>query len=168
MLELYGKLKELDSKSDPKAILGSDLTNLLVLVNYMAKYAIVTPHSFDLKKCNDGACCGVICISANVQDGVTQRQPAPRLDPLQNGNFFRREDALANTRVGDATLIGFTDLPSMATDNVKVKTKKSLADQDKKVAKELNLRSWNPKKVRTCVSIATSLDASTLQMMTIM
>jgi hypothetical protein len=77
VLELYGELKKLDPKFNPKAMLSSDLANLPGLVNYMATHAIISPYSFDLRKCNDNACCGAICTPANVRDVVMQRQPAP-------------------------------------------------------------------------------------------
>ena len=51
------------------------------------------------------------------------------------------EDALTNTGGCDATLTIFPKLPSVAPCNGKAKTKKSLADQDKMIVKELKLNS---------------------------
>ena len=128
MLNLYDDFKKLDSKFDPKAMLSSNLATIPSLVNYMAKHAIVTPYSFNLKKCNYEACHGAIHTPANIWHVVMQRQYVPRLDPLQKGHSFRREDVLVNTSVGDATLICFTDVTSMSTENMKVGTKKFLTD----------------------------------------
>ena len=57
---LHKQLKNIDPACVPAVTLKEHLINVPQLVAYWDKYAAVTPYSFDIQKCDNPACYGVI------------------------------------------------------------------------------------------------------------
>ena len=91
------------------------------------------------------ACFSPLDTPAQFHDLEIQPQATPRLDPIQDGNFLSRADALDRSNAN--ALTDLTDLPSNAPNPEKEDGKKRVA-RDKAINKELKLRSWESKKTR--------------------
>ena len=119
----------------------------------MRKHALILPYSISIQKCNNVSCCGELRSPVAHRNLVMQRQPTPRIDTSnsQQGNHFLSRDHALRLFANNASAISdLTDLPSKRVDELK-EAQKMKATRDKEVAQKLDLRSWDPKKVRSVV-----------------
>ena len=78
-----------------------------------------------------------------------QRQPTPKKDPTRPGHFLRRKDALHLADNDTKALEDLCGLPSMNNEKLKKSAEwKALKAMDVARASELNLRSFDTKKVK--------------------
>jgi len=144
---LYDELKAIDPNFNKESMLKSDMVKMMNMSKYWDKHAVATPYSFDLRKCNNEDCCGVIRTPMEVRDLVMQRTPTPRHDPLRVGHFKRREQLLSSANTNPNAMTDLTDLPSMKEDKNKEDTKER-TNRDLLVSQAAGVRSWEFKKVK--------------------
>lgn len=144
---LYDELKAIDPNFNKESMLKSDMVKMKNMSKYWDKHAVATPYSFDLRKCNNEDCCGVIRTPMEVRDLVMQRTPTPRHDPLRVGHFKRREQLLSSANTNPNAMTDLTDLPSMKEDKNKEDTKER-TNRDLLVSQAAGVRSWEFKKVK--------------------
>ena len=92
------------------------------------------------------------------RDLAMQRQPTPKLDPLQKGHFLWRKDALAGGNVATEALTDLSDLPSQKQEGPKAEAKLR-AKRDERATKAAGLKSWDGKKLRCTVTCYECLKA---------
>ena len=144
---LHNHLKAIDPAYTPSITKTEHMKKVPKLEGFIRSHAVITPYSLSIQKCNDAACCGVIRTPLEVRDLALQRQPTPRLDPNRPDHFFRRDQALAAAVNNPSALTELSDMPSSIGDEKKELAKKHKA-RDADLAKRLNLKSWEGKKVR--------------------
>ena len=75
-----------------------------------------------------------------------QRQPTPIINPRRTEHFYSRDEVITMFAGNEDALTDFSDLPSYKSQGAETK-----AQRDRAVAKELKLKSWDPKKLRSFI-----------------
>ena len=111
-------------------------------------HAVDHPYMFDLIKCKNAACCGELKTPLEFQELALQRQPTPRKDPMREGHFYRRSEALKLFAGDAAAFTNLSDLPSHKSGDKK-QSKKDKEKRDTEMAKKLGRNIWQAKAVRS-------------------
>ena len=84
LVNLHDRLKQIYPEYTPSTFLKGHLKTVSHLAVYMESYAVSSPYSFFLQKCEDISYCDKICtpVENRIQDFVIQKQPTPRLIPI--------------------------------------------------------------------------------------
>ena len=146
---LHDQLKTIDPAYSPTVFLKDHLKNVAKLVASIDLHVVATPYSYSIQKCTNLACC---CqMRTPVENGIRalgmQRQPTPREDTKRKGHFLSREQSILESTNNPGLLVDLSDLPSVIGDHLKALARNRIK-RDTCVAKVLNLKSWDAKKVR--------------------
>lgn len=152
--DLHSILSKIDNKYDQSYRNAEDAKKMPTMSIWMKKHALILPYSISIQKCNDVSCCGELRSPVAFRNLVMQRQPIPqgwiRQTLNEKNHFLSRDDALRLFANNTSAVSDLTDLPSKKVDELK-EAQKMKATRDKEVAQKLDLRSWDPKKVRSVV-----------------
>ena len=151
--KLHAILLGMDSKYKEDLSRAEDLTKVLVVLDgWIKKHCVVTPYSFSIQKCSDRRCCPPFRTPAALCKLAMERQPTPREDQSRPGHFLEREDALRKYGNDPSSSVDLSDLPSMNTKKKELaERRKALTSRDIATSKRLELKSWDPKKVKGIV-----------------
>ncbi len=146
---LHNQLAKIDGAYKAGAVTKKeDLGKVPGIVKLISTHAVVTSYHLDLAKVRGCSCCGEMSTPVEHQELALQRQSTPIEDPDRKGHYYRCEDALA---VFSGQLSSLTDLSHLPS-HMEEKKNKDLSKRDVNIAKELKLKSWDSKRVRSFVT----------------
>ncbi len=141
--QIHSHLHKVDSNYNRKVYKADHKKNVPNIVNIQATNCVITPYSFDVMKCDDVSCCGVIRTPTHngICELAIQRQATSLRDPKLPGHLFCCSDALEQASGKRATLTDLTNLPSVNIDPQENLTK-ARNKCNKNLSQKAGLQSW--------------------------